>query len=182
MLRSRGQTESLGRAFERKSSTMIGPSIASRLPRALTRIARHVRRERPMIKGVLIDNVVFEKMELCSRRFAPLEAGGLILGHRKNSFLHALDVTLPGSWDRHSRSSFHRSVKAHRLRALRLAERAPRMRDEEKRACHRAFAPYRPRSHALRRLRAVTGGRRRGERPSSLFFGLGALFWPREVC
>lgn len=73
-----------------------------------------------MIKGVLVDSIVFEKMERCSKRFAPLEAGGLLLGHRKSSFLHALDVTLPSSWDRHSRSSFHRSVKAHRLRALRL--------------------------------------------------------------
>lgn len=73
-----------------------------------------------MIEGVLIDNIVFKKMELSSRRYAPLEAGGLILGHRKQSCLHALDVTLPSSWDRHSRSSFHRSVKAHRLRALRM--------------------------------------------------------------
>lgn len=73
-----------------------------------------------MIEGVLIDNIVFEKMERSSRRFSPLEAGGLMLGYRKDGFLHAIDVTLPGAWDRHSRSAFHRSVKAHRLRALRL--------------------------------------------------------------
>ena len=73
-----------------------------------------------MIEGVLVDNIVLEKMARCSRRFSPLEAGGLVLGYRKNACLHAIDVTLPGQWDRHSRSSFHRSVRAHRLRALRL--------------------------------------------------------------
>lgn len=81
-------------------------------------------RESPMIEGVLIDNIVFEKMEKSSRRFSPLEAGGLMLGYRKEGILHAIDVTLPSSWDRHSRTTFHRSVKAHRLRALRLWRRS----------------------------------------------------------
>ncbi|WP_374406290.1 Mov34/MPN/PAD-1 family protein [Pelagerythrobacter sp.] len=73
-----------------------------------------------MIDAVLIDRQVEEKMAKCTRRFAPLEAGGLILGTRKDGALHVVDITMPGTWDRHTRSSFYRSKKGHRYRALRL--------------------------------------------------------------
>lgn len=99
---------------------MIERCIVSQPRQAVIRIALLATRERLMIEGVLVDNIVFEKMERSSRIFSPLEAGGLMLGYRKEGFLHAIDVTVPGAWDRHSRSAFHRSVKAHRFRAIRL--------------------------------------------------------------
>ena len=120
MLLFLGRMETPGRAFAHRFSIMIARFTASRLCRADIRTALRAGLKIKMIEGVLVDNIVFEKMARCSRRFSPLEAGGLVLGYRKNTYLHAIDVTLPGPWDKHSRSSFHRSPRAHRLRALRL--------------------------------------------------------------
>ncbi|WP_159647807.1 MULTISPECIES: Mov34/MPN/PAD-1 family protein [Sphingomonadaceae] len=73
-----------------------------------------------MIDGVLFDHQVLEIMLKATRRYSPLEAGGLLLGFRKGRHLHVIEATTPYAWDSQSRVSFIRSPKAHRMRALRL--------------------------------------------------------------
>ena len=73
-----------------------------------------------MIEGVLFEQKVLKEINRCTRQFDPLEAGGLMLGFRKGAFLHVTHITTPSAWDRQSRTSFFRSKKAHRLRAMRL--------------------------------------------------------------
>lgn len=73
-----------------------------------------------MIEGVLFDNGVLDTMLKATRRHSPVEAGGLMLGLRRDRYLHVVEATTPYAWDRQSRVSFFRSSKAHRMRALRL--------------------------------------------------------------
>lgn len=72
-----------------------------------------------MIEGILVDHAAAENMIRCTRQHRPLEAGGLVLGLRKNSYLHVTEVTRPLAWDRQSASRFERSPKGHRFAALR---------------------------------------------------------------
>lgn len=82
-----------------------------------------------MIDGVLFDKEVLAKLIKSTRRHAPIEAGGLLLGYRKNRYLHVIEATTPFQWDRQSRIAFIRSSKAHRIRALRLWRKSGKLVD-----------------------------------------------------
>lgn len=73
-----------------------------------------------MIEGVLFDNAVLDMLLGSTRKHAPHEAGGLVLGNRKEGYLHVIEASLPTEWDHQSRVAFLRSAKGHRIKALRL--------------------------------------------------------------
>lgn len=55
----------------------------------------------------------FRQVEIASS-----EAGGILLGFRRGSHLHVTDLTLPGSEDKRTRTSFYRSAVRHQKIAM----------------------------------------------------------------
>ncbi|MXO69023.1 hypothetical protein GRI72_09320 [Altererythrobacter marinus] len=62
---------------------------------------------------------MIEQIQSSCRKCAPSEAGGLLLGYRKGIDFEVIAATLPNQWDRASSARFVRSVRGHRIRALR---------------------------------------------------------------